>query len=601
MKNYWIPALILLAALSLPDRAVAQMAPQRYISSVDVQVLTADSIVVGKVTKISRLEPERANGAIDVGLAIEEILKGDATQGAQRHIQRGDLNLTKKIDDMARKQTRVLLIGNSWVPLEGKVPAAPTAGGTVLREANQIVDYVREVVRKHAGRLRWETFSRPIPKPFENAEEPFSSYGFSRGFLVPVDELLETWALEAVKRDAVSDYQTTQRRLTAIQALRNFKSDPNITLFKALLSDAEFDLRAAEGNNGIEGRTYRVRREAFETLQKWGVDAPEPAFTEEIPRFETVETIRWQGQPKDTEIQNLSRARNLKTLAFYGDVSDSQLAIIGRVPTLRQLNLRGPITDAGLKALQELSSLEDLDLSQTRVSDAGVTDLASHLPNLRKLTLIGTRTSDDALAALTSSRNIKALDLTLTRTTDDGVRRAKARRPDMSIETRSKMNALGPGLRLATHAFAGDVKEIQRDLDEFRISPNATDPSGTPALFYAVIQQRQETVRYLLDRKARVDVLDAGRSTPLQWAARLGHTDIVKMLLSHGSNVNYVDVDGNAALHFAAKRGSLNSIRALLAAGANATARNNERKSPSEVARASGHSSAATLLDGTPH
>jgi hypothetical protein len=574
------------------------MAPQRFISSVDVQVLTADSVIVGKVAKIVRLEPEKPNGAIDVSLTVEEILKGDATQAGQRHIERGNLNLTKSIDDMSRKRTRVLLIGNSWVPLEGKAPAAPTAGGAVLREANKIVEYVREVVRKHPGKARWETFSRPIPKEFENTEEPFSSNGFNRGFIVPVDELLESWARETVRRDAASNYQTTQRRLTAIQALRNFKSEPNIALLRELLSDAEFDLRPPEQNNGIEGRTYRVRREAFDTLQKWGVDVPEPAFTEDIPRFEVVEMLRWQGTPKDAEIQNLLRARNLKTLIFYADVSDSQLAVMGRIQTLRHLHLIGPITDVGLREIHNLSSLEELDLSLTRVSDAGLIDLVSHLPILRKLALRGTRISDDGLSALISSPGIKSVDLTLTRTTDDGVRRAKARRPDMSIETKSRMNALSPGLRLATHAFAGDVTEVQRDLDEFRISPNATDPSGTPAIFYAVLQKREEMVRYLLDRRARVDVLDAGRSTPLQLAARLGHTSIMKLLITRGATVNYTEVDGNTALHFAARNGSIDAIRTLLASGATTTIRNSDGKTAADIARASGNSSAVALLEG---
>jgi hypothetical protein len=43
------------------------------------------------------------------------------------------------------------------------------------------------------------------------------------------------------------------------------------------------------------------------------------------------------------------------------------------------------ITDAGLASLYGMQGLQQLELMRTAVTDAGVADLQSHLPNLRIL------------------------------------------------------------------------------------------------------------------------------------------------------------------------------------------------------------------------
>jgi hypothetical protein len=608
MKSYWSAKLLfLLLGLSVPVELLAQRAPQRFISTIDVRVLNADTVVVGKVGNIVRLEPDRANGAIDFTVVVGETLKGSPQSQLRRHIGLGNLNEKKEIAEMLKNKTDVLLIGDSFLGLKTKGLSVPAANGAQLREPDSVVDYVRGVLRDHANRSRVETFLVPVPREWDGSSNAFSGFGSVTGVVVPVDAQLEKWAIEAIESSANflsryqlstdDGYQSEQLRILGIQALQLFRSEQNISLLKGLLTDSAFDSSRPEHNNGVETRTYRIRQKAHEALKKWGLEVSEPVLIEEIARFDTVEMIRWKGAIADSDLQKLTGAAKLKDLQLVGNsVGDSRLAMIGRIRTLTRLTIREPITDIGLRHLQGLANLEELDLSTSRVSDRGLADVAGHLPKLKRLVLLETRISDDALAALTALKNLKYLDVTLTQTTKEGVARARRTRPDLVIERSFRDNATGPGERLAADVFAGDLKSIVRDFDEFRINPNSVDPGGTPAIFYAIAQKRADIVELLLDRKARVDIRDSGNSTPLQWATRHRYTGIMKVLIDRGANVNLADPDGNTALHFAARNGSAEEIRLLVNSGADASLRNRDGHTPVDLARNSGANASNNLL-----
>jgi hypothetical protein len=80
-----------------------------------------------------------------------------------------------------------------------------------------------------------------------------------------------------------------------------------------------------------------------------------------------------------------------------------------------------PFGDDDLRALAEMSQLEHLNLAGTAVTDAGVAELVKHLPRLRSLNLMFTRTGNETLCALAGRESLRHL-WTGVGVTDDGIR-----------------------------------------------------------------------------------------------------------------------------------------------------------------------------------
>jgi hypothetical protein len=75
-------------------------------------------------------------------------------------------------------------------------------------------------------------------------------------------------------------------RLEGVRALRHFGADENAVILKSLLGDDAFwhhTISEAE-QTGITEKVYYVRKEAFETLQEWGVKVNEPVLKEPVPQ-----------------------------------------------------------------------------------------------------------------------------------------------------------------------------------------------------------------------------------------------------------------------------------------------------------------------------
>jgi len=78
-------------------------------------------------------------------------------------------------------------------------------------------------------------------------------------------------------------------------------------------------------------------------------------------------------------------------------------------------------------------------------------------------------------------------------------------------------------------------------------------------------------------------------SYPLIVATRLGQLDSVKYLLEHGAQVNLQDSDGKTALHHAAYGGHSNVMKELLDSKADMIARNEDGYTPLHLAAYDGH------------
>jgi ankyrin repeat protein len=85
--------------------------------------------------------------------------------------------------------------------------------------------------------------------------------------------------------------------------------------------------------------------------------------------------------------------------------------------------------------------------------------------------------------------------------------------------------------------------------------------------------------------------------TPLHLAAKERHSLCVGVLLSNSRcNVDAIDRQGRTALHFAAMNNDMYAVKELVRHGADSTMMNRKKKTPADIAMASGHNMLANLL-----
>jgi ankyrin repeat protein len=111
--------------------------------------------------------------------------------------------------------------------------------------------------------------------------------------------------------------------------------------------------------------------------------------------------------------------------------------------------------------------------------------------------------------------------------------------------------------------------------------PIPTDEGGragmTP-LIHACFEGSPDTVRVLIDGKAKTEARTVDGRTALMYAAGWGDSIKVKLLLDAGARTDARAADGWTALMFAAARGDVSSLKALVDAGADVQATNKWRQ-----------------------
>jgi len=112
---------------------------------------------------------------------------------------------------------------------------------------------------------------------------------------------------------------------------------------------------------------------------------------------------------------------------------DAALPLLSRVGRVTSLDLsRTRVTDAGLRSLRQLRDLGSVNLSYTDITDAGVARLAD-LKGLRELSLNDTRMTASSLSQLATLRNLTSLDISRTRVNGPAVERLRAALPRADI------------------------------------------------------------------------------------------------------------------------------------------------------------------------
>ena len=147
------------------------------------------------------------------------------------------------------------------------------------------------------------------------------------------------------------------------------------------------------------------------------------AHLAELPSLESLDI---SGNPRITGT-GLAGFKSLKAVTLNGNgLTDAGLKSVARLTTLQSLNLNlsgnKGITDAGIAELKSLQHLlPSLDLSDTRVTDAGLKELAA-LQGLQALNLNHTSIGDDGLAELKRLPALKSIELQSTNITDAGAK-----------------------------------------------------------------------------------------------------------------------------------------------------------------------------------
>lgn len=407
MRSSWLRSSVTaIALLSVLDRVFAQPLFGD-AQSIECTVINADLVVLGELVEL-----RRDGDGVAANLAIEKTLKGEHRPRLRVLLARSAEHLVTRNDRLQRFMLAAR-DGSSGkthlIDLGSEDLAVLTADLTLLRQPGDVVKIAQQAIGRMPGVLRIETFRLVVPREIVGGTSWADYYG-TGGYLrleVPVDDRLEKRARDYIQS---KDYS---HRAAGARALRYFNSEENVRRVKALLDDCEWAYsRHAEHNDGVEVRTYGVRKAAYDTLEYWGIEVEPPIFREEVSKPDSVQSVSLSGEEVgQSKLEGLARFKNLQNLSLS----------------------HATIKDEALKGLIVLENLETLDLSSTEVTDAGLKPLA-HLTDLQYLDLGGTNITDAGLKQLAEIESLQGVYLKGSRVTRDGVSQLRKLRRELEIE-----------------------------------------------------------------------------------------------------------------------------------------------------------------------
>ncbi len=176
-----------------------------------------------------------------------------------------------------------------------------------------------------------------------------------------------------------------------------------------------------------------------------------------------------------------------------------------------------------------------------------------------------------AMAAPSVSSGSQGLAEAISKDDPDRVRSAIKLGADVNAPITSDKAGREAMTPLMLAAFDGKP-ETMRALLEAKAKTEQRTEDGRTALMYAAGWGDGVKVKTLLDAGARADARAADGWTALMWAAARGEPASVKALTAAGADVNAANKWRQTALMAAARTGSVEKVALLLEAGASATA-----------------------------
>ncbi|XP_044729331.1 uncharacterized protein LOC123292680 [Chrysoperla carnea] len=152
---------------------------------------------------------------------------------------------------------------------------------------------------------------------------------------------------------------------------------------------------------------------------------------------------------------------------------------------------------------------------------------------------------------------------------------------EVLIENGANINMeVGESLSLAVRAGYREIVEILLQNAAFI---NIKYPEDVTPLHLATQRNHKEIVNLLIMKGFDVDAMNIHKLTALHLAAQEGHAVVAKILIAKGANVNVANVE-NTSLHLAAMHGHVNIIKILLSNGAKIDVKDNQNRTPLELA-----------------
>lgn len=145
---------------------------------------------------------------------------------------------------------------------------------------------------------------------------------------------------------------------------------------------------------------------------------------------------------------------------------------------------------------------------------------------------------------------------------------------------------------------AGDVDLVENFIQTDSTAINATYVDGFTPLGLAAYFGRVETVKYLIEQGAEVNMpaQNHAQVTPLHSAVANEHIEVATILLQNGANVNAKQQNDVTALHSATHRGNKALVKLLLDFSADICAKMKDSRTPLDFARAQGLPDIEALL-----